>query len=215
MSTMERDILISRVVDGLAGDSDWQSLERLAESDPTVWRELATAQRHQALLCGLMDRELQAIDHIDVPLERPTVLRFPGSSWKWSGWAAAAMVGVAWFVGPRTNAPAMHQGAQTAGLIGDGSSIIPVRDTAEDYLQSYLDQGRRDGIVVGQMENKPVIELRPIKVDGGTEYEVVYARVILEKTRLPDVYRLTTDEFGSQFPVRASLPKVTNVRPPM
>ncbi|HLO41960.1 MAG TPA: hypothetical protein VK176_13120 [Phycisphaerales bacterium] len=214
MSTMERDILISRVVDGLAGDADWQSLERLAESDPTVWRELATAQRHQALLCGLLDRELEVVPHIELPHESPTVLRFPGGSWKWSGWAAAALVGLAWMVGQGNNPVHVPGNTDIAGLPGAGA-LTSVEHTPDDYLQSYLEHGRQAGIVVGQMDNKPVIELRPIKGERGTEYEVVYARVILERTRLPDVYRLTTDEFGSQFPVRTSLPKGVLTRPPM
>lgn len=213
MSTMERDILISRVVDGLASDTDWRLLEQLAESDPSVWRELALCQRQQATLCGVVDRELECADRVDAPDFRPSVIRFPGSTWKWSGWAAAAMLGLAWIVGQRGGLPATP-GAGEATLF-PGPSIVPASLSRDDCLQSYLEQGRQDGTVVGQMDSKPVIELRPVRVNGGTAYDVVYARVILERTRLPDVYRLTTDEFGSQMPVRTTLPQGAVVKPPM
>lgn len=213
MSTMERDILISRVVDGLASDGDWSSLERLGESDPTVWRELAVAQRQQAILFGAVDRELLAADRVDAPDLRPSVIKFPGATWKWTGWAAAAAVGMMWIAGRSTLNPTLP--ISTYDKAPYGASFMPVSLSSEDYLQQYIDRGRQDGVVVGQMDSKPVVELRPVQVEGGTAYDVVYARVILERTRLPNVYRLTTDEFGSQIPVRAKLPEKVLKQPPM
>ena len=215
MSTLERDILISRVVDGLATDSDWRRLESLAEADPGVWRELAMGQRQQAMLCGVLDRELECVDLVDAYDANPRVIRFPGATWKWSGWAAAAMLGLAWLVGPRVATPTQGiEGPSTAGVFPAG--LTPQTALSPDeYLQSYSESGRRDGTVVGQMDSKPVIELRPVRVNGGTAYDVVYARVILERTRLPDVYRLTTDEFGAQMPLRTTLPTGAVVKPPM
>ncbi len=211
MSTMERDILISRVVDGLASDGDWRMLESLSGSDPSVWRELAVAQRQQVLLCGALDRAVDVAERVELPELRPAVIRFPGAGWKWSGWAAAAMVALAWMAGHR-EAGVPRSDIEPAALVPSLNTGAPA---AEDFLQSYLDRGARDGTVMGEMDTKPVIELRPVKVEGGTAYDVVYARVILERTRLPDVYRLTTDEFGSQVPVKARLPKGALTRPPM
>ncbi len=213
MSTIERDILISRVVDGLAGDGDWSALERLGDADPTVWRELATAQRQHAMLFGAVEREIELADHVEAPEVHPSVIRFPGASVKWTGWAAAAAITLVWAAGRGGLGSAGNDGSYRPPA--DTASLVPVSGAPEQYLQNYIDRGRQDGFVVGQMQSKPVVELRPVQVEGGTAYDVVYARVILERTRLPNVYRLTTDEFGGQFPVRVKLPENMLARPPM
>jgi hypothetical protein len=211
MTSVERDMLISRVVDGLATDADWRGLEAVGDADPSVWRELAVAQRQHAVLCGLVGRAIECADAVETPDPRPAVIRFPGSTWKWSGWAAAAMVAVAWMVGPRT----ADRQFQSPGPRLETAGMMPVSLAPEEHLQSYIENGRREGLVVGQIDTKPVIEVRPVKLENGTAFDVVYARVILERTRLPDVYRLTTDEFGTTGLVRAKLPERTISRPPM
>ncbi|MBL8964569.1 MAG: hypothetical protein KF787_11120 [Phycisphaeraceae bacterium] len=214
----DRDIIISRVVDGLATSEDWSVLDRLGGADPAVWKEVVVAQRHQALLCDVVEGEVGASERVDAPDTRPAVIRFPGASWKWSGWAAAALVALAWSFG-RTGwiSSQVHAPAEIVSQAGFGpGSLLPVSSSsADDYLRRYIERGREDGTVVGQMDRRPVIEMRPMAVDGGTAYEVVYARVIFEKATLPDVYRLTTDEAGTLIPVRSRLPSGVVSRSPM
>jgi hypothetical protein len=218
---MDRDVLISRVVDGLASETDWRELDRVGETDSSVWRELAAAQRQQSLLSTQVRLVAESAGRVDLPDTTPAVIKFPGSTWRWSGWAAAAAVGLMWITGvrpaDRTIGDPRAGETNIAGLGNPLAGVMPVGDsTPQEYLDRYISKGSQQGWIVGQIENKPVVELRPVIVEGGkTAYDVVYARVILERTRLPDVYRLTTDEFGGQMTVRTELPTTVSRRAPM
>ncbi|NUQ68803.1 MAG: hypothetical protein HUU18_11065, partial [Phycisphaerales bacterium] len=110
---------------------------------------------------------------------------------------AAAALALA-FVGQKTGGNARTGGGEMA--VAD---LVPIR-SASDALQEYLDRGRQDGLVIGELPDKVLVQTRPIGNGGGME--VVYLRQIVERTRVDDLYRTTTDELGNVMglPVRVT-----------
>ena len=96
---VDRDLLISRVVDDAASAGDWAQLRALAEYDPSVWRELFEAQHAQAELAQAVQQAIAIADGIEAPVES-----LPGHGLRfrarqvagWAGWAVAASVAVVW-----------------------------------------------------------------------------------------------------------------------
>ena len=127
------------------------------------------------------------------PSERRQLLR-------WSGWAVAALVALAWVSGLsnfRSN------GTLEAGL---GSSTL----TAAEHFQNYLSQGRREGRVFDEVPEKILVQTRPSPT--GDEVEVIFIRQILERTTLPGLYHYQgEDESGRPTLVRFK----ANAKPPM
>lgn len=48
--SMDIDVLVSHVIDGVATNQDWEAIEAIARTMPEVWRFLALAQRHEGML---------------------------------------------------------------------------------------------------------------------------------------------------------------------
>src|SRR5258706_10090719 len=100
MSTPQKDIqkdtLISRVVDGVAGPGDWVELDLMGGGDPALWRELAQAQRDKQLLDSAVSEAIASADSVGLPRTEWSVrrIRVP----QWAGWAAAAALALAMFV---------------------------------------------------------------------------------------------------------------------
>lgn len=199
MTSAERDILISRVVDGVADEADWKSLDSLAASEPAIWRELAQSQRQQAKLLAAVDEALARIE--DVSLPNPATYQFSArisSLARWGGWAAAAAVAIAWMGGVR--APSSSQGP----LANPVSPIL----SASDALSAYLKKGQEEGKVISEVPNKLMIEAVPL---GDGSFEVYFVRQIVEKARMDDLYRQSFDESGRVEPgcvkLRMSTPR--------
>lgn len=196
----ERDLLVSRVVDGVAGAGDWSRLDALARADSGLWRELALAQRDAACLNLAVEDQIAGADTVNVPVREHMVLRLSQRSRlvaTWAGWAAAAVVALAWIGVPVASSPQDPASpTQSAGLF----------TTAADALDAYLRKGQADGNVVRQMPSKVLVDAR--ELPDGKGYEVLYLRQILEKTIVPDLYKASTDEFGNavgtQIPVRVT-----------
>jgi hypothetical protein len=205
-----RDMLISRVIDGEAGESDWHALRTLAEADPAVWGELTETQRQHEALSGLVDEVGALAEHVEIPegeLMTPTERfeRRMASVRAWGGWAAAAAVLLVWFTGlpaPTGRGPA----GPTAGL-GPSSEIADMG--FDGALARYLDEGKRSGRVLGQVPERVVLETRP----AGEGLEVVYLRQIVERELVsPErLYRLGRDEFGKAALLPEETPRATRV----
>lgn len=189
--TNELDILISRVIDKVATKSDWEAIEAMASADPGVWRELGAAQRADQQLVIEVAHETSAASWVSLPtatldLAQSKTQQRSRLVATWGGWAAAAALALA-FVGQR--------GGATRGSVDMASAdLVPIR-SAGDALQAYLDRGKQDGVVIGELPDKVLVQTRPIGNDGGVE--VVYLRQIVERTRVNDLYRPTTDELGN------------------
>lgn len=121
---IDRDLLISRVVDDAASAGDWQQLRALAAYDPGVWRELFEAQHAQAELSQAVQQAIAIADGIDAPIDALSGvsirfrLRHVAS---WAGWAVAASVAVIW-VAPHVNP---SSGPVTPVLGGNQAVFVP------------------------------------------------------------------------------------------
>lgn len=197
---LQRDLLISRVVDGRAASEDWAALDQLAETDAAVWRDLAQAQRDHALLTGAVLAEVSTADHVAIAAHESPSYKLSArlrTAAVWGGWAAAAAVALAWMGG----LPARQDSGARGVEAGLGAPII---QNASDALAAYLDKGKQEGRVIEQLPGKVLIEDPRLTADG-QGYEVIYLRQIVERERVPDLYRFSRDETGGLTPVRIQI----------
>ncbi|MFO0859719.1 MAG: hypothetical protein U0570_04120 [Phycisphaerales bacterium] len=199
MSMAEKDILISRVVDGVAGAGDWVELDMLGAGDPSLWRELAQAQRDKQLLDQAVGEAVSVADVVELPKQEwgERRLRVP----QWAGWAAAAVLALAMFVVPRTN----QSGTSTAG-----PTLTSEEQTPDAVLDSYLAKGKDSGRVIRQLPEFVVLESAPAA--DGKGYEVVYLRQIVERARVESVNSYQVDDAGRKTPLPV---KVIEPRKPL
>jgi len=212
MNHLHDDILISRAIDGDATAAEWDQLTARAETDPTIWRNLATTLREHGAFGRAINAGVAVADSIEMPAPaitptaRPTgtlprVRRQAGLR-GWSGWAIAAVLSIAWVSGVlnlvQTN-PATPGGGSAQPLTrhtGFGDNI-----TASQLLQAYLDKGRQEDFVIAEVPQRVLIQTRPSGTGRG--YELLYLRQILERTVVPDLYEFySQDEMGRPTLVR-------------
>lgn len=202
----DRDLLISRVVDGTARDTDWAALDAMASGDQGVWRELAMAQRQQACLMRAVEESIASTSLVDLPDEAPA-LHFPSrqQTWwigRWAGWVAAAVLGVAWVSSGQLGTDQTTPGGSTltADLAGPGSRLVK---NAADALSAYFDKGAEEKRVLGEMPTKLLLRTNPAA--SGKGYEVYFVRQIVERVEVPDLRMLSTDEFGNVRPAEVDI----------
>ncbi|PCI09095.1 hypothetical protein COB72_07060 [bacterium] len=205
----ERDVLISRVIDGIATSHDWTIFRALAAHDPSIWTELADTQSIQETMCTHVDHFVSIADHIELPGglidDQPMRTRLDIIS-KWGGWAAAAAILVVWFLGNPSLQSSNEITPITAGF--GGSNILLDQAQPDQAFDQYLASGQSSGQVVGEMPEHIVIETRPMP-DG--TIEVLYLRQIIERQIIDHAYREMRDETGNVFPVPVKLsPRTTN-----
>jgi hypothetical protein len=198
------DILISRVVDGVARPQDWDALEQLGAADPMVWRELAQAQRAEQVFKAAACEAVASVDHVELPpvgvghAEHRLKFRARQVA-SWGGWAAAAALTLA-FLG-RGQVPA-GPGAQTASLVPTFS--------ADQAYQQYLSQGKKEGRVIGEVPQRVLVDT--VKMPDG-RLRVVFIRQIVEQKTLDELRQLSNDEAGERclVPVPTVVIKRSNV----
>ncbi|HEX8877256.1 MAG TPA: hypothetical protein VF777_10935 [Phycisphaerales bacterium] len=194
-NTPDRDLLISRVVDGVASPGDWVEIDLISAADQHVWREIAQAQRDKQLLDFAVGRATATADQIDLPEPAPLVIirRARMNATQWAGWAAAAVLAVAMLVVPNWNTP----GTQTAG------PSLPIFDqppTSPDAaLDSYLSRGKETGRVVRQLPDFVVLDSAPAA--DGNGYDIIYLRQIVERARVDSLSKYKVDESGRKIPL--------------
>lgn len=206
MRETERDVLLSKVADGEAGGADWAAFRTLADADPVLWRDLAELQRDNTELSAAVGRVVMMADGVEAPADTQIVARL-GDRVRlvatWGGWAAAALVAVAWVTGQA------QQPARSVTPPGNSASLASF--SPSEAYQAYLDRGKQSGLVVDEMPDKYVLDTRPVPGDSG-RIEVFYVRQILERTVVDGMYRETQDELGRTLPlkieIRASRPPV-------
>jgi hypothetical protein len=194
------DVLISRVVDGESGSGDWAQFRALAEQDPTLWRELAETQREHLDLCAAVASAIKCADDVEAPAHDEMSRRFSerirlvGS---WGGWAAAAAIILVWATGGPAGMLDRNQ-PQTMGN-ASLSPINPLKSyTPSEAYHAYLDKGREQGLVVGEVPTV-LLEARPVKAGGG--YELIYLRQVMERRMVKELNGVAYDEFGRPAPV--------------
>ena len=199
MTGIDRDILITRVLDGEATPEDWAAFRAMAARDQSVWAELADAQQDRAELAGALAEVISVADRVDAPVEVHAGERFNARlrlGVAWAGWAAAAMLAVGAFTGRLGLGGAPLGGTQEAGL-------FPV-SSPEDALKLYFDKGQESGRVLGEMPDRVLLSSEPLA--DGSGFTVVYVRQFVERQQVPDLFRLGINEAGQQVPVPIARP---------
>lgn len=208
----ERDVLISRVIDGEASPEDWSRLRAMAAGDAGLWRDLAETQHAAAGLSAAVGEAIMVADGIEAPvgsLGRQQFQRRLRSAGAWGGWAAAATLAAGWTFGVDLR-PVSDEGSRAG-------EMVPVQyrppSTPDEALDQYLELGRKNGVVAGAQPQLLVQSIKPI-VDGhGSRFEVVYVRQIVERAEVEALRQLGRpeyDESGRQIGVHLEL-----VRPPL
>ena len=206
MTSADRDLLLSRVVDRLAEPQDWEALMAAAEDEPTLWRELALCLRDDDLLRLSLDAELAGVPAVEAPA--PAVQRWAIGWRALSGWAAALLFALAWWL-DRTPVPATDQGPRGAPSLarpaeGPGSVVVPAEAApgprAAPGLEALpvADARRPGGLVVGEV-GRELLETRPSP--DGQGVEVLYLRQELVREVVDQVFELGLDELGQPRPV--------------
>ena len=192
MTNTNESILLSRAVGGDATREDWDELTARADERPQLWQRLGETLRDQTGAVRAVEAASRIADTVEIPAIAPRGVVPPddpplrGVLHRWSGWAVAAAVGLAWIMN-LTGSPASPGQPQLAEL-------LPMA-AASDLFQAYLDKGREDATVIGEVPEKIVVDSRTLPTGDG--YELLYLRQILERTVVPDLYHYTgRDEMG-------------------
>src|SRR5215210_679751 len=99
---LSAEAILERIADGEAAPSDWAAFRGAAAVEPSLWQELAEAQRIHTDLSAQVQAVIAAADSVEAPIEELMTegltqrIRVMAS---WGGWAAAAAVLLAWAVG--------------------------------------------------------------------------------------------------------------------
>lgn len=201
MTGVDRDILITRVLDGEATPEDWAAFRAMAARDQAVWADLADAQQDRADLAAAVADAISIADHVEAPIHRHAGERLNArikTGAAWLGWAAAAMVALAAFTGKLgTTPPTPGTDTQQAGLFRINSP--------EDAMQVYLDKGQETGSVLGEMPDRVLLRSEPLA--DGSGFAVFYVRQIVERQEVPQLFQLGTNEAGQSVPVPIATPR--------
>ena len=183
---VDRDILISRVVDDEASPEDWAQLKALAAEDSAIWRDLFETQRTHAELSSAVEQQISVAEYIDAPVQDHLTIQLTDRvrrGLSWAGWAAAAAVVLAWVgIGP---------------IAGEPENVAQLTPT--DYLQRYLEKGREEGLVQGEAPTKTLLSAEPAPEGNG--YVVIYLRQIVERAVVTDLYQIGSDDAGNPRPI--------------
>lgn len=188
-----RSLLILRAAEDRCTEQDWTRLEAMAKAEPGLWHEVVLTRRDAAALEQSVREQIESAMHVDIPAEEHMVLRLTQRSRAvatWAGWAAAAVIGLAWLGVPM----AAPQSGTRGGPSGQAPQSAGLFSSASQALDEYLKRGKADGNVVQQIPTKVLLDAKPSA--DGNGYDVLYMRQILERAKVPDLYKLSTDEWG-------------------
>jgi hypothetical protein len=208
--TVERDLLVNRLIEGRATPGDWLDLRDSVTADPALWEHLSAVQGEAGMLCTAVGGHLALAERVELPV--PAGGRGAGAGawpsddsgrWRrrwgwmgWGGWAVAAVLGLV-FVGTQGLGGALGRGGTgqagvTAGL-GLGVGAPSLSGDYQEALERYVQMGQEAGSVLGELPHRVVVSTQPTE-DG--RIEVVYIRQLLERTIVDQAFRLGTDEAG-------------------
>lgn len=193
------DILIGRVVDSEASDSDWRELEKHAIADAAIWSRLARAQRAHARLTDAVEDELALTELVDLPEPEPIRLAFTERVQRWSGWALAAALCLAWLLSHQF--PANPEGSLRAGF-GGAQPVFVSNTTPDEAWTNYVETARLADSFVSEL---PPILVSNTPLAGGGQ-EVFFVRRSLERVTLTDMAHLRVSQDEQGRPVLISTP---------
>lgn len=206
---IDRDILISRLLDARANDADWMLLREISAQDPGLWVEIAEARRLDSTLTAGVCKATATAELVDLVEPGARLAERRGASGRVAisprfGWAVAAMLGIA-LIGmifgtrPGSTNIAPLDGGHSAGLGG------PLFSNQSDALAAYYDIGKRNGSVVGELPQRFVLDSKPAEGQPGA-VEVTYVRQIIEKAIVKDFYKMGSDDAGRPVFLPTSAP---------
>lgn len=208
MGDERADILISRVIDGEASRAEYDELRELAAVSPSVWRDLAESQHLARSAEAEFERVAQVAEGVEAPVEEHRSLaihrRF-ARAMAVGGWVAAAAITLAWTIGGGPDTSIQTLPGSTASV---EAGLVPV-STASAALDRYLELGKKEGQVLGEMPTGVVLERQPSP--DGRGYEVIFLRQIVERAVVEDVYELARSEGGEAVPIRVATPRTAGV----
>lgn len=144
------DVLISRMIDGIAGTDDREAFERMATVQPELWRELALRQEDAVRLSADVEPILEQLEGVCAPIEsagnarRHRWLTMPVAL---SGWAAMIIVGLTWAI-----TAMMH--ANQKPVMGE---IVSPRPTFLPYtFMEHRARYEQAPWVLGEMQPSPL-----------------------------------------------------------
>ena len=191
MTGVDREILITRVLDGEATPEDWAAFRAMAAQDQAVWADLADAQQDRADLASAVADAIAIADRVEAPVHRHAGERLNArvrTGAAWMGWVAAATIAVVGFTGRfgAVSTPGTGADTQQAGLFSINSP--------EDAMKLYLDKGQAAGSVLGELPDRVMLSSAPAA--DGNGYTVVYLRQIVERHHVDSLYQLGENEIG-------------------
>jgi hypothetical protein len=178
---LEAEVLISRIIDGEASETDRARFELLATAEPDLWRQLALRQQDQTLLAEQVASATDAVDHVE--LRRPWLM--PGRlTWvlSLSGWAALITVALSWGATALMNQQLNSR--EHGPALEEASTLL----SPEQHLLHY----REAPYVVGDIEPE-VLDVEPLS-DG--RVAVRFVRKFEEVAFLDPSRALPVDENG-------------------
>jgi hypothetical protein len=186
------DVLIGRVIDGEASSTDWDALDRLAQSEPAVWERLGRAQRAHARLEREVEDAIALAELIELPASHAATASLNMRFRQYSGWAMAAVLGLALLGSFGLNLGGSRGGGNGGLQAGIGARSLSPDEALDQYVQSGLASGR----VLGEMP-AVLVDARPAQQGGGQE--VLFVRQILERKFVTDVSVMSVemDEHGT------------------
>lgn len=191
MTVSRQDILITRAVDAAATPEDWREIEALALADPSLWKRLAHEVRTHSLLTGALDAATATADAVELDPQRTHAAgAFRLRLRAWSGWAAAAVIALAWIGGAAIlNSPAFP---------GSFAGVSAMPASAEEALDQYRALGVQEGRYLYEL---PMVMVDSQRDPDSERIEILYMRRILERAEISAMYTAAPDEEGKPVPV--------------
>ncbi|MGD9690172.1 MAG: hypothetical protein AB7K52_11015 [Phycisphaerales bacterium] len=201
--SVDRDVLITRLLDARAEETDWGALRDLASTDRAVWDEIIGACRQGRRLERGFESATAGVELSEVPR-----LGFAGSlktsRGAFLGWAAAAVLALGLVAQQAGTFPSSRVPNNVASL-GPQLQMSP-----QEMLESYIAAGQARGTVVGELPDRRVVETRQTP-EG---HEVFYVRALLERTIVTgsDFRTIGMQEDGRPTLVPAAAPVIAKTK---
>jgi hypothetical protein len=183
MNPEREALLLSRIVDRMADDTDFDQIGRIASEDPGVWERLGLTLRDDASLRGALSSAVAACP-VELALPAPRSVRSSRRLLRLVG--AGLVAGLAFAAGHLT-------GRAPAGT---------VPSTADQLFAEYVRVGADQGRVLEQL---PMVPVASHPAQDGRTMEVVFVRRLLERAVVDKAFRLGTDEHGRVTPAEVNL----------
>lgn len=183
------EALLERLTTGQARAADWTTLRHQVNSNPDLWQELVSTQEFESQLRHAVDSEATRASTIELVEAASSA---PSTSWNGltarSGWAAALILGLGWFLQVVLQAPPAREPGNVAVRAPEASA-----PTVDQHFAAYLKAGQQSGQVLGTL---PPVVVGTTPDDDSGDVELLVVRRVLERGPVPDTSTIEQDELG-------------------